>query len=190
MSTRPSGRLISTTSAHRPLAFGPDFHQPQNPSHTSTLAQRTSAEIPDHHHTPNLATVPCGDAARPRCRACRPLAAGGRPCRGRARPRPVSAATRRSALPCPGRAGYGRYRSARWGDTGTAGHDTAGRCRAASDAGDRAGRRSPAARARPDDRPYRWMPHSGDAIWTWQRCPASAHIGRGWSAVSVQASTR
>src|SRR4051794_1970555 len=42
----------------RPLAFGPDFHQPQNPSHTSTLAQRTSAEIPDRRRTPNLATVP------------------------------------------------------------------------------------------------------------------------------------
>src|SRR4051812_47818060 len=43
----------------RPLAFGPDFHQPQNPSHVSTLGQRTSAEIPDRRRTPNLATVPC-----------------------------------------------------------------------------------------------------------------------------------
>ena len=41
-----------------PLAFRPDFHQPQNPSHVSTLGQRTSAEIPDRRHTPNLATVP------------------------------------------------------------------------------------------------------------------------------------
>src|SRR6185369_5752111 len=40
------------------LAFGPDFHQPQNPSHASTLGQRTSAEIPDRRRTPNLATVP------------------------------------------------------------------------------------------------------------------------------------
>src|SRR3954452_14705960 len=30
----------------RPLAFRPDFHQPQNPSHVSTLGQRTSAEYP------------------------------------------------------------------------------------------------------------------------------------------------
>src|SRR5690242_20463663 len=42
----------------RPLAFRPDFHQPQNPSHASTLGQRTSAEIPDRRRTPNLATVP------------------------------------------------------------------------------------------------------------------------------------
>ena len=42
----------------RPLAFRPDFHQPQNPSHVSTLGQRTSAEIPDRRRTPNLATVP------------------------------------------------------------------------------------------------------------------------------------
>ncbi len=42
----------------RPLAFGPDFHQPQNPSHVSTLGQRTSVEIPDRRRTPNLATVP------------------------------------------------------------------------------------------------------------------------------------
>src|SRR4051812_5358356 len=42
----------------RPLAFGPDFHQPQNPSHVSTLGQKTSAEIPDRRRTPNLATVP------------------------------------------------------------------------------------------------------------------------------------
>ena len=41
-----------------PLAFRPDFHQPQNPSHISTLGQRTSAEIPDRRRTPNLATVP------------------------------------------------------------------------------------------------------------------------------------
>ena len=41
-----------------PLAFGPDFHQPQNPSHASTLGQRTDAHIPDRRHTPNLATVP------------------------------------------------------------------------------------------------------------------------------------
>src|SRR3954468_11171048 len=40
------------------LAFSPDFHQPQNPSHASTLGQRTSAEIPDRRRTPNLATVP------------------------------------------------------------------------------------------------------------------------------------
>lgn len=40
------------------LAFGADFHQPQNPSHGSTLGQRTSAEIPDRRRTPNLATVP------------------------------------------------------------------------------------------------------------------------------------
>src|SRR3954462_14635001 len=44
-----------------PLAFGPDFHQPQNPSHASTLGQRTSAEIPDRRRTPNLATVPSID---------------------------------------------------------------------------------------------------------------------------------
>src|SRR3954471_1201185 len=42
----------------RPLAFRPDFHQPQNPSHVSTLGQRTRAEIPDRRRTPNLATVP------------------------------------------------------------------------------------------------------------------------------------
>jgi hypothetical protein len=42
----------------RPLAFRPDFYQPQNPSHVSTLGQRTSAEIPDRRRTPNLATVP------------------------------------------------------------------------------------------------------------------------------------
>ena len=46
----------------RPLAFRPDFYQPQNPSHVSTLGQRTSVEIPDRRRTPNLATVPrqCG----------------------------------------------------------------------------------------------------------------------------------
>src|SRR3954465_12305689 len=48
----------------RPLAFGPDFHQPQNPSHASTLGQRTSAEIPDLRRTPNLATVPCSSPHR------------------------------------------------------------------------------------------------------------------------------
>src|SRR4051794_19894777 len=48
---------ISTTVRARPLAF-PDFCQPQNPSHVSTLGQRTSAEIPDRRRTPNLATVP------------------------------------------------------------------------------------------------------------------------------------
>src|SRR4051794_641330 len=57
---------IGTANLHDvrapPLAFGPDFHQPQNPSHTSTLAQRTSAEIPDRRRTPNLATVPCWTA--------------------------------------------------------------------------------------------------------------------------------
>src|SRR4051794_36721585 len=42
----------------RPLAFGPDFYQPQNPSHVSTLGQRTSAEIPDRCRTPNLAMIP------------------------------------------------------------------------------------------------------------------------------------
>ena len=41
-----------------PLAFRPNFHQPQNPSHAPTLGQRTSAEIPDRRRTPNLATVP------------------------------------------------------------------------------------------------------------------------------------
>src|SRR4051794_10558607 len=46
----------------RPLAFRPDFHQPQNPSHVSTLGQRTSAEIPDRRRTPNLATVPSATA--------------------------------------------------------------------------------------------------------------------------------
>src|SRR3954454_1527393 len=40
------------------LAFGADFHQPQNPSHAPTLGQRTDAEIPDRRRTPNLATVP------------------------------------------------------------------------------------------------------------------------------------
>src|SRR4051812_45538521 len=40
------------------LAFGADFHQPQNPSHAPTLGQRTDADIPDRRHTPNLATVP------------------------------------------------------------------------------------------------------------------------------------
>src|SRR5215213_10092906 len=53
---------IGTADLHHvrapPLAFGPDFHQPQNPSHASTLGQRTSAEIPDRRRTPNLATVP------------------------------------------------------------------------------------------------------------------------------------
>src|SRR3954465_2770764 len=49
----------------RPLAFRPDFHQPQNPSHVSTLGQRTSAEIPDRRRTPNLATVPRAAAGVP-----------------------------------------------------------------------------------------------------------------------------
>src|SRR4051794_36138012 len=40
------------------LAFRPDFHQPQNPSHAPTLGQRTDADIPDRRRTPNLATVP------------------------------------------------------------------------------------------------------------------------------------
>src|SRR4051794_15039200 len=40
------------------LAFGADFHQPQNPSHAPTLGQRTDADIPDRRRTPNLATVP------------------------------------------------------------------------------------------------------------------------------------
>ena len=40
------------------LAFRSDFHQPQNPSHTPTLGQRTDAEIPDRRRTPNLATAP------------------------------------------------------------------------------------------------------------------------------------
>src|SRR5215212_6529038 len=60
-----NGRPTSSESAAnlhdvraRPLAFRPDFHQPQNPSHVSTLGQRTSAEIPDRRRTPNLATVP------------------------------------------------------------------------------------------------------------------------------------
>jgi hypothetical protein len=58
----------------RPLAFRPDFHQPQNPSHVSTLGQRTSAEIPDRRRTPNLATVPMmpgASALRPQF--CRPM---------------------------------------------------------------------------------------------------------------------
>src|SRR4051794_26756346 len=50
----------------RPLAFGPDFHQPQNPSHASTLGQRTSAEIPDRRRTPNLATVPPSGKSGPK----------------------------------------------------------------------------------------------------------------------------
>src|SRR4051812_34679625 len=48
----------------RSLAFRPDFHQPQNPSHVSTLGQRTSAEIPDRRRTPNLATAPLAAATR------------------------------------------------------------------------------------------------------------------------------
>jgi len=42
----------------RPLAFSLDFHQPQHPSHASTLGQRTDAKIPDRRRTPNLAMVP------------------------------------------------------------------------------------------------------------------------------------
>src|SRR3954471_7049479 len=44
----------------RPLAFRSDFHQPQNPSHVSTLGQRTSAEIPDRHRTPISRRSPLG----------------------------------------------------------------------------------------------------------------------------------
>src|SRR3954468_25084527 len=48
-------------SGHRSLT--PNFATvPQNPSHASTLGQRTSAEIPDRRRTPNLATVPVGTA--------------------------------------------------------------------------------------------------------------------------------
>src|SRR4051812_37556538 len=42
----------------RPLAFRPDFHQPQNQTPVPPLGKRTSAKIPDRRHTPNLATVP------------------------------------------------------------------------------------------------------------------------------------
>src|SRR3954471_21213005 len=44
------------------LAFGADFHQPQNPSYAPTLGQRTDADIPDRRRTPNLATVPPSSA--------------------------------------------------------------------------------------------------------------------------------
>jgi len=77
----------------RPLAFRPDFHQPQNPSHVSTLGQRTSAEIPDRRRTPNLATVPLVTRCRclgMRCRRSRLALNGmaGAPLRSRARPHP------------------------------------------------------------------------------------------------------
>ncbi|MGI4796876.1 MAG: hypothetical protein ACRYG8_23060 [Janthinobacterium lividum] len=50
----------------RTLALNPDLHQPQHPSHASTLGQRTNAKIANWPPHPNLATVPLISANTPR----------------------------------------------------------------------------------------------------------------------------
>jgi len=42
-----------------PLAFSPDFHQPQHPSHASTLGQRTNAKIANWPPHPQSCDGPC-----------------------------------------------------------------------------------------------------------------------------------
>src|SRR4051794_21815441 len=90
MSTRPSGRLISTTSAHDPSPSAPistslktqatyppsvrervrKYQTALAPpiSRRSPLGQRTDADIPDRRRTPNLATVPFERGNRLLCR--------------------------------------------------------------------------------------------------------------------------
>jgi len=43
----------------RPLDLSPGFHQPQNPSHASTLDQRTNAKIPNWPAHPQSCDGPC-----------------------------------------------------------------------------------------------------------------------------------
>jgi len=47
----------------RPLALSPDFHQPQHPSHASTLGQRTNAKIPNWPSLPQSREGPLIPAA-------------------------------------------------------------------------------------------------------------------------------